>query len=328
MSNLVVYFPYLAAGLATLAILFFVVLAVNLVTASKRSQKQAVDKRLKAMVRENPEHDAIKLLREEYMSDSKFMDAILSKLRLAGNLQRIIKQANLKLHVSVLLMGCLLFALVGFTLAQSGGRSPLMAVGAALTGFYIPIFFVKAARKRRMNKFQRQLPDALDLIARALRAGHAFPSGMKMVGEEFVDPIGPEFAQTLEEINFGMDPDTALQNLDKRVDCPDLKFFIVSVSIQRETGGNLSDIVANIAHLVRERFKLQGRVEVLAAEGKLTAYILIGLPFVVAIGMYLLNPVFMSKLIDTELGNTMIKGALFQMTLGVLTIRKLIQIKV
>jgi tight adherence protein B len=179
-----------------------------------------------------------------------------------------------------------------------------------------------------MNKFQRQLPDALELIGRSLKAGHAFTQGMRMVGDEFADPMGPEFEKTLDEINFGVPVHEALYNLISRVDCPDLKFFVVSVNVQRETGGNLAEIVNNISRLVRERFKFHGRVKVLAAEGKLTAYILLGLPIAVGLLINAFNPDYMTTLLETPEGKNMMYGGGFSMFLGALCIKKMISIKV
>ena len=147
-----------------------------------------------------------------------------------------------------------------------------------------------------MQRFEEQLPDALELIARSLKAGHAFSSGMKMVTDEFDDPVGTEFAKTLNEINFGVDVTEALKNLAKRVDCPDLNFFVISVILQKETGGNLAEILENIGHLIRERFKFYGRVRTLTAEGRLSAVVLIGLPFVIAFVIFLLNPEYIKIL--------------------------------
>src|SRR5208283_1574049 len=130
--------------------------------------------------------------------------------------------------------------------------------------------YILFKKKQRMKKFETQLPEALELVARTLRAGQAFSGGLGIVSEEFDDPIGTEFERTLDEINFGVSVGEALKNLTLRVDCPDLRFFVVSVSIQRESGGNLSEIIENIAHIVRERFKLMGKIRVLAAEGKMS----------------------------------------------------------
>lgn len=179
-----------------------------------------------------------------------------------------------------------------------------------------------------MQKFQRQLPDALDLVARSLKAGHAFSGGLKMVAEEFDNPVGVEFDKTMNEINLGVEVTELLKNLSNRVDCLDLNFFIISVIIQRETGGNLAEILENIARLIRERFKLHGRIRVLAAEGKLSAMILIALPFFVAFVISILNPKYIGTLITDPIGHILIAVAIIMMTLGILIMIRMIKIKV
>jgi tight adherence protein B len=179
-----------------------------------------------------------------------------------------------------------------------------------------------------MAKFERQLPEALGLIARALRAGHAFTSGMKLACEEFSDPLGPEFEDTLDEINFGQSVTDALKNLALRVDCPDLRFFVVSVILQRETGGNLAEIMEGLAHLMRERFKFRGKVRVLSAEGRLSASILFILPFFLAAFLFVFHPQVVAPLHQDPIGKVLmwIMGAL--MFLGFLMIRRIIKVEV
>lgn len=165
-------------------------------------------------------------------------------------------------------------------------------------------------------------------MARALKAGHTFGGGMRMVADEFDGPIGPEFGKTLDEINYGLDVNRALLNLEDRVDCMDLKFFVVSVNIQRETGGNLAEIIDKISSLVRARFALFGKVKVLSAEGRLSALILVLLPFFIAGILYVVNPGYISLLWTRELGQSMAWGAVISMTVGVITIRRLVKIRV
>jgi tight adherence protein B len=192
----------------------------------------------------------------------------------------------------------------------------------------MPFFFLYSKRRKRMQKFTRQLPDALELIARSLKAGHTFSGGMKMVGEEFSDPIGTEFNKTLDEINFGIAIHDALKNLAKRVDCPDLKFFVVAVIIQRETGGNLAEILGNISYLIRERFKLQGKIRALSAEGRFSAIVLVALPFIVILALSIINPAYISILINEPIGNILIVSALIMMIAGIFVMKKIIAIKV
>ena len=180
-----------------------------------------------------------------------------------------------------------------------------------------------------MRQFEKQLPEALDLIARALKAGHAFTTGMKLVSEEFKDPIGPEFEETLDEINFGLSVADALKNITKRIDCPDLKFFVVSVFSQRDTGGNLAEIIENpTAHLIRERFKFRRKVRVLSAEGRLTAGVLLVLPFLLFGAILLINPDYMEILMVDPIGKTVSVISLVMMIIGIFFIRRIIDVDV
>jgi tight adherence protein B len=183
-------------------------------------------------------------------------------------------------------------------------------------------------KNRRMKKFEQQLPNALSLIARALKAGHAFSGGLQMVNQEFEDPIGGEFQKVLSEISFGIGLDEALTNLSERVDCNDLKFFTIAIIIQKETGGNLAEILENIAHLIRERFKFYDRVNTLSAEGRLSAYILIAIPFFFALLLSILNPTFLGILGTDPIGRTLVAIALIMMVIGMFVMKKMVNIKV
>jgi tight adherence protein B len=187
---------------------------------------------------------------------------------------------------------------------------------------------LRSKKKKRMAKFEKQLPEGLGLIARALRAGHAFTSGMKLASEEFGDPLGPEFEETLDEINFGVSVSEALTNLAKRVDCADVRFFVVSVILQRETGGNLAEIIENLAHLIRQRFKFRGKLRVLTAEGRLSATILLILPFVLFLAFLVLSPEYVAYLISDPIGRFMAGIGAFLMFIGVLMIKRIIKVEV
>ncbi|UCE74962.1 MAG: type II secretion system F family protein, partial [Methanomassiliicoccales archaeon] len=158
--------------------------------------------------------------------------------------------------------------------------------------------------------------------------GHAFSSGMKLAADEFDDPLGPEFEATLDEVNFGVSVPDALKNLSSRVDCPDLRYFVVSVIIQRETGGNLAEIIESIAHLIRERFKLKGRIRVLAAEGKLSAMTLVALPFFVFIALRFISPDYINALVADPMGKAMAIAGAFLMIIGIFVMKRMTQIKV
>lgn len=178
-----------------------------------------------------------------------------------------------------------------------------------------------------MEKFEKQLPEALDLIARSLKAGHAFTSGMKLTADQFEDPMGSEFEKTIDEINFGVEISEALKNLGQRIDCPDLQFFVVSVILQRDTGGNLAEIMENIARVIRERFKFQNHVRALAAEGKLSGGILVALPIFLFIVLYIINPEYITLLLTNSVGNILLGIGSFMMLIGIFVIKKLIKIK-
>jgi tight adherence protein B len=192
----------------------------------------------------------------------------------------------------------------------------------------IPFAYLINKKHKRMKRFESQLPEGLDMIARSMKAGHAFTTGMRLAADEFDDPLGPELDYTLEEINFGVSVPDALRNLVNRVDCPDLNFFAVSVILQRETGGNLAEIIESIAHLIRERFKLLGKIKALCAEGKMSAIILAAIPFFVAAAIYVLHPKYIITLVREPAGRIMVVVALCMMVFGAFVMKRIIKIKV
>jgi tight adherence protein B len=179
-----------------------------------------------------------------------------------------------------------------------------------------------------MAKIERQLPDTLDLITRALRAGHAFPSALKMSGEEMAEPVAGEFRTVHDEINFGVSLQQALAHLSERVPITDLRYFVVAVLVQRESGGNLTEILGNLSQLIRERLKLLAKVRVLSSDAKLSAWILGVMPFFLGGAMTLMNPEFMRPLWHDPIGISIIKYMLIVMLVGVFIMRKIVRIRV
>ncbi len=295
----------------------------------RRPELKTVRKRLKKLPATAYEPGSIDILRRRRYSDVAWLSRILAHMPGIRKLDNLIIQANLDLSIGFFLLLSPLLALVGYF----AGRIALNSQGilprliTAVLG-YVPFAYILLKKKQRTRKFERQLPEALELVARTLRAGQAFAGGISIVSEEFDDPIGTEFERTLDEINFGVSVPEALRNLAGRVDCPDISFFVVSVVIQRESGGNLSEIIDNIAHVIRERFKLLGKIRVLSAEGKFSAVILCLLPFFMAFANYLLNRDFFLPLIEDPIGKYMIGTGSIMMVLGIIVIRKMIQIKV
>lgn len=316
------------AVVAALIIFVFIMGISSLLQSGRDEVEKRVQGRLKALALSESDAETINLvLRESSMSEVPWFNRFLEKIRWATNLNTLIKQADAKGSAGIYLLICALLAFVGFYAGTFSGRPWVSGATAILLG-YIPLWRLSGQKRKRMNLFQQQLPEALDLMARALKAGHTFGGGMRMVADEFDNPIANEFGQTLDEINFGMDANRALANLQARVDCPDLKFFIVSVNIQRETGGNLAEIIAKISELVRERFALFGKIRVLSAEGRVSAYILTALPFLLTGILYTVNSDYVSLLWTREIGQTMVWGALISIVFGIIVIRKIITIKV
>lgn len=318
----------IAAGCSLVA--FFLIMSFTaLLRAGKEDANDKVKDRLRQFALTEVEADSIDLIvKHASMSEVPLFNRMLEKLRFAAKLEKIIRQADAKGSTSVYLLTCAILAImglyVGVVLAEK------LWVAFVLCGLfgYLPIAYVRRLKDKRMDRFQTQLPEALDLMSRALKAGHTFGGAMRMVADEFEDPIAGEFRLTLDEINFGMDADRALANLQDRVDVTDLRFFVVSVNIQRETGGNLAEIISNIARLVRERFLLFGKVRILSAEGRISALLLSALPFFITGVLYVINPDYISLLWTTELGKGMAWGAIISMVLGILSMRRMVRIKV
>ncbi|WP_319471090.1 type II secretion system F family protein [uncultured Pseudodesulfovibrio sp.] len=313
----------------TLVIFMLAMGVISFIRADRDDADRKVKDRLRQFAMTEVETQSFDLLlAQSSMSQVPWFNRMLSKMQIASNISRLIRQGKSKGTTGTYLLLCALLGMIGaYVGIMVADRLWIAVVLAGLLG-YVPILYLRKRKESRMTAFHKQLPEVLDLMSRALKAGHTFGGAMRMVSDEFDDPIGGEFRQTLDEINFGMDVDRALDNLLERVDVADLKFFAVSVNIQRETGGNLAEIVSNIARLVRERFVLFGKVRVLSAEGRLSALLLSALPFITAGILYLINPGYMSLMWTTELGLNMSYGALFGMTLGIICMRRMVNIKV
>ena len=242
--------------------------------------------------------------------------------------ERLIAQAGMELPAQQLVA----WAAGGAAVAGLGTfilRAPAPTVWlAACAAGGLPVLIVLGRRRQRLARLHAQLPDAVDLMARAMRAGHALPAALQMVGEEAAEPLAGEFRIAHEEINLGLGLDEALRNLAARVPSDDLRFLVIAVLLQRETGGNLAEVLSRIATLVRSRFRLLGKVRVLAAEGKLSAWILALMPLVVGAALNLLNPAFMRPLWTDPLGVTLLQGCLGLVALGIVWMRHVVQIRV
>lgn len=295
---------------------------------TRSPEVRRVADRLRAISAGGHVEGGAKLFKERVLSHTPAVQRMLLMLPRVGQLDRLLMQAGSSGTVSHLLAASALLALgglvAGLLLHWPGPIISLAVLALAL----LPVLRLVWMRSERLNKIEAQLPDAMDLIGRALRAGHAFPSALAMVGAEAQEPIASEFKITSDEISFGISVDNALSNLASRVPSPDMRYFVMAVTIQRETGGNLAELLGKLAELVRERFKLFAKVRVLAAEGKLSAWILVALPFCVAGAVQLLNPKYLSVLLTDAMGIKLVFGALVLMVIGIFAMWRIIDIRV
>lgn len=272
---------------------------------------------------------AVSIEKQRILSGIDWLNAFLEKVPKIDRIESLWIQSNSRYPLSVYLLSSLLiFSAVLIILNMFIAHNfSLSLLPSAVLGL-IPFFILYRKKKKRLAKFENQLPEALDLIARALKAGHAFSTGMRMVASEVGDPLGTEFGRTIDEIGFGLEMDQALKNLLKRVDCADLKFFVMAMILHRDVGGNLAELLSNISSLIRDRFKLLRKVKSLSAQGKMSANVLIGLPFFIAMVLSITAPSYLSILFSDMVGRIMIIMALVMELIGFVVIRKIIDIKV
>ena len=242
-------------------------------------------------------------------------------------LQSLIDQSGKKTSVPRFLFTCVMSGFIMGMLVQTAIGQPLGALGAGLAAALVPYGLLKHSASSRMYKFEEQFPDAIDLMARALRAGHAFPPGLAMVAEELGDPVGPEFKLLYDRQNFGMPLPDAMRSFAARIPVIDAKFFVTAVLTQREAGGNLSGVLDNLSAVIRERFKVKRQVSVISAHGRMTAAILAGLPPVIGVAQFVIAPANALLLIRDPLGVKMLLGAAGLQLIGMFWISKIIKIE-
>jgi tight adherence protein B len=259
---------------------------------------------------------------------SPAFDQLVAGTSRGSALARWIEQSGMKASVSSVLLVALVLAAVMALVAYVATREPWSMLAGGAFGFSLPFMVLRIKRTRRLRAFEEEFPEALDLISRALKAGHAFATGLKMVADEMKEPVGPEFRKTFDEQNFGLPLKDALENLTLRIPILDMRFFATAVLIQRETGGNLSEILENLAHVVRERFKILRQVRVYTAHGRLTGYVLLALPAVLAIALSFINPEHMNMLFRERIGQILLMVAIGMQTAGFVWIRQVVKIEV
>lgn len=291
-----------------------------------RRHHQRLSKRLQDLKNLVEAPSGESLLKSELLKNSLLRQS-LGRFRRLDQLQVLMIQADVRWHLGTFVVLTLGVGVAGLALGffKSGPIAGLLAGGL---GLLVPYRFLTFKKKRRVKKFERQLPEALDLLSRSLKAGHALTAGLQLVSEEMPDPLGAEFFKTFKEHSHGMELNAALVNLCQRVDLQDLRFFATAVMIQRETGGNLADILEKISALIRERFKLRNQIKALTAEGRLSGWILVLMSPVIALLLFYMNPQYELLLVRHPLGYLMAVGAMISQLLGMLAIRKIVNIKV
>ncbi len=274
------------------------------------------------------EPDDPSMLRRDSAGPLPTVDRAARRALKGSTFELWLEQTGTGLSVSACILITLMLGaaggLVGMMLA---GKAWAMAVGAAL-GMCVLAGVLRHKRGARLYKFEETFPEALDLLSRGIRAGHAFSAGMKMVAEELGEPVGPEFRKAFDEQNFGLPLKESLDNLSLRVPLLDVRFFSTAVLIQRETGGNLSEILDNLAHVVRERFKIRRQVRVHTAHGRFTGYVLMALPAFLALALSFINPEHMNRLFEERMGQLMIITSIIMQGIGFIWIRQVIKIEV
>lgn len=268
------------------------------------------------------------LLKRRLADEGSWLERLTLSLPHSASLDRWIEQAGLETPASRLLGASLAAGLLTLLAALTAGAPMRLALACTVGAAALPLLWLAWRRARRLAALSAQLPDAVDLMARSLRAGHALPSALQMVGEESPEPLAEEFRITHDELNFGLGLDEALRNLAARVPGDDMRFLVIAVLLQRETGGNLALLLTNIAQLVRARMRLLGKVRVLAAEGKFSAWILALMPLVVGMLLAAINPTFMATLWRDPIGVKLIQVCLVLYAVGVLWITRLVRLRV
>jgi tight adherence protein B len=318
----------------TIVSIFFIILITAFAVVAFFTEPSQADKRthsrLVSLDRQSVSSgdDEQGIVREVTFSTIPEFDEFLRSNRIAVGLQLLIEQSNVQWTVGRVVFTTLVLIGVGAVLGNWWiapgllGWAPGLALGTA------PYIFLVVKRNRRLRRFTELLPEAIDLMSRGLKGGLAVSATVVNVGEEAEDPLGPEFRRTADEQSFGLPFREALINLSRRVPVPDLQFMVTAILIQKETGGNLSEILDKTSHVIRERVRVEGQTRIRTAQGRLTGWILCGMPFVMFFGMNILHPGYGKVLFEVPAGQKMVTFAAIMMVFGIVAIRKIVNVKV
>lgn len=325
--------PTWLTGLITFAAIMLVVIALSLFWEGIRTfwlgrsvQRQLG--RLSGRAEKAERQFSRSLMREAEEARFTFLEPVVAFVSRNTDVRLLLHQADSPWSVGTFVLLTLgLGAAAALTTLVVGGRMST-AVVVAVLGIMVPNLYLKLRKRRRMAAFEENFPEAIELLGRSIRAGHAFPTGLQIACEESPEPISSELRQVFEENKFGLPLQDSLDALMERVDLMDVRIFVTAILVQREVGGNLGEILDNIAHTIRERFRIRRQLRVYTAQGRMTSYILGGLPILVGLGIYALNPEYMTVMFEEPAGRLALATAGFMQLFGYLWIRKIIDIEI
>jgi tight adherence protein B len=296
---------------------------------SKFAEKRTVKKRL-LYISAGGRHgqEKLSLYRDKVLRDVGVLERLVFKLPRVQALDRMLLKTGTPLNATTFILASIALGCIGLLVGLKFLPQPLAAVGLALLLLFMPLLLLKMAERSYYAKFQEQLPEALDLLARAVRSGHAITSGLEMISQEMADPTRAEFAAVVDEVNLGLTLKEALDNLCERVPSMDMRFFAIAILLQKETGGNIAEILDNISRLLRERVQFARQVKALTAEGRYSAGVLISLPILMFIYVYFINYDYISTLWTEKIGQYMLFGAIVLQFIGAWIIKKIVTIEI
>lgn len=291
--------------------------------------RSEIRKRLSSLkVRPSGASEIPEVLKNKLLSEVPYLNILLSKFSLSPRIDRRLRQAGMKINVGTFVLLCGTLAALGVVAGMLLRWPLVLNVTAGLVLLCMPLLVVNVKRQARIKNFTSHFPDTLEMFARSLRAGHSFTGAIQMVAQEMPDPIGPEFQKVFDEQNLGIPLRDALLGMADRIDTLDVKFFVTAILIQRETGGNLAEIIDNLSYVIRERFRVQGQLKIFTAQGRMTGMALVFLPIAIVLVIQMTNPGYLKPLWNDRIGRTLIALAVVLQIAGAIAIRKIVRIKI
>lgn len=315
---------FIVTLLLTISLFYFLVVA----PAEKRRLRQRIETVNMEIATSGSMDPETQLLRTELLSGIPFFHRMLLNIPWMTKLQLFVQQSAVETTVGMLLTISFLCGWFVFLISLLLGAPAVLALILGIAAFFMPFLAIAVKRQKRFLKFEEIFPDAIDLLGRAVRAGHAFTTGLDLIAKEMPSPVSDEFNRTYTEQNLGLPLRDALENLMRRVPLPDIRIFVTALMIQRDSGGNLAEILDNLSHVIRERFKLMRQVRVYTAQGRLSLYLLLAIPPFMGIAMYFLNRKYITLLFTDPLGLRFLTVGIILQVIGYFVLRKVIQPKI